>query len=49
MDGVDRGLQPMKIIIDSLAEATRLEEALETDDINPVTLSHRLSVYTKKQ
>lgn len=49
IDSAQRGLQRISAIVDSLAEAACLEDALSSDEIMPINLSTLLSTYVKNQ
>jgi len=49
IDSAQRGLQRISAIVDSLAEAASLEDALNSDEILPINLSALLSTYVKNQ
>ena len=49
VDSAQRGLQRISAIVDSLAEAASLEDALSRDQILPLNLSALLSLYIQHQ
>ena len=49
VDSAQRGLQRISAIVDSLAEAASLEDALSSDEILPLNLSALLTTYIKHQ
>lgn len=49
IDSAQRGLQRISAIVDSLAEAASLEDALNSDEVLPINLSALLSTYVKNQ
>ncbi len=49
IDSAQRGLQRISAIVDSLAEAASLEDALSNDEILPINLSALLTTYIKNQ
>ena len=49
IDSAQRGLQRISAIVDSLAEAASLEDALNSDEILPINLSALLTTYIKNQ
>ena len=49
VDSAQRGLQRISAIVDSLAEAASLEDALSSDEILPINLSALLTTYINHQ
>lgn len=49
VDSAQRGLQRISAIVDSLAEAASLEDALTSDEILPINLSALLTTYINHQ
>ena len=49
VDSAQRGLQRISAIVDSLAEAASLEDALSSDEILPINISTLLTTYIKNQ
>jgi len=49
VDSAQRGLQRISAIVDSLAEAASLEDALGSDEILPINLSALLTTYINNQ